>query len=98
MTEHLIGRERANRRAEVMIANEFAERYGYDKVRGGQHGRGWDEDPSVSVLEAAGFHPVTPSDTLNSCCSNLLTPAPVRLPSAVDIPATYFVDLTRNRT
>ena len=46
MTEYLIGQERASRRAEVMIANHYAERHGYEKVRGGQHGRGWDEEPS----------------------------------------------------
>jgi len=36
--------------AEVLVANSYAIRYGYEKVRGAKHGKGWQDLPSKNNL------------------------------------------------
>lgn len=50
LIDYMIGKEAAHLRAEVLIANDYAERYGYDKVRGAKHGMGWNDNPSANSL------------------------------------------------
>ena len=37
--------------AEVLVANFYAMKYGYDKVRGAKHGQGWNDCASVNSLK-----------------------------------------------
>lgn len=40
----------AHERAEVLIAQRYATRYGVDRVRGAKHGKGWLDQPSPGNL------------------------------------------------
>jgi predicted GIY-YIG superfamily endonuclease len=42
--------EYAHKLAEVMIANEYAESIGYNKVRGAKHGMGWNDEPTPNCI------------------------------------------------
>ncbi len=50
LLDYQIRTDCAHERAEVLIAHRYAERFGMGSVRGGKHGRGWDDQPSPGNL------------------------------------------------
>jgi predicted GIY-YIG superfamily endonuclease len=50
LLDYQIRTDCAHERAEVLIAHRYANRFGMECVRGGKHGRGWNDQPSPGNL------------------------------------------------